>query len=279
MDEMLVVTFKDERQAYDGIKALKDLHADGSVTLYGYSVITKEAGGVVKTKDQATQGPLGTTVGLMTGSLVGLMGGALGVAAGAAAGVAAAAAASGAMVGGFGGYLYDLTSLGVGLDYLDQVAAQMEPGTVSVVAEVDENWVTPVDTRMEALGGTVLRRPIGEVVDAQYERDTAALKADIKRLQAEQQQAHGESKAKLQAKIDAANANLKETQRRASERREAKHQEFKAKLEHLKEQAHHAHPANRKSLDERQAQVEKNYKEYTAKVDHPIEPVHEVTVA
>ena len=74
-DKMIVVVFDNEKKAYEGSKALKDLHAEGSITLYASAVIAKDADGKVTVKQAADQGPLGTAVGLVTGSLIGLLGG------------------------------------------------------------------------------------------------------------------------------------------------------------------------------------------------------------
>jgi hypothetical protein len=41
---------------------------------------------------------------------------------------------------------------------LADVATALTPGKYAVVADVDEDWVTPVDTRMKAVGGPVFRR-------------------------------------------------------------------------------------------------------------------------
>ena len=122
-DKMIVVVFDNEKNAYEGSKALKDLHAEGSITLYASAVIAKDAGGKVTVKQVADQGPMGTGVGLVTGSLIGLLGGPVGVAVGAG-------------VGTFGGVLYDLAKVGVGEDFLEEVAQQLKPGKVAVVAEV-----------------------------------------------------------------------------------------------------------------------------------------------
>ena len=144
-DKMIVVIFDNEKKAYEGVKALKDLDAEGSITLYASAVIAKDASGKLTVKQEADQGPLGTGVGLLTGSLIGLLGGPVGVALGASAGT-------------FGGMLYDFAKVGVGEDFLDEVGQHLQPGKVAVVAEIWEEWVMPVDTRMEAAGGVVFRR-------------------------------------------------------------------------------------------------------------------------
>ena len=201
MDKMLVVVFGDESKAYEGSKALRELHAEGSITLYAAAVIGKDAQGKVTVKQAADQGPLGTTLGLATGGLIGLLGGPVAIAAGAAAGAAAAGALTGS--------LYDIARAGVTDDFVAEVTRQLLPGKTAVVAEIDEEWVTPLDTRMDSLGGVVFRRVRGEFIDAQLERETAADRAELARLKAERDQAVGDVKAKLQAKFETAQNKLR----------------------------------------------------------------------
>jgi len=246
-DKMIVVIFDDQKKAYEGIKALKDLHAEGSITLYASAVIAKEADGKLTVKQAADSGPLGTGVGLLTGSLIGLLGGPVGVAIGAGAGTV-------------GGMLYDLGKLGVGEDYLGEVGQHLQAGKVAVVAEVGEEWVTPVDASMEAVGGVVFRRARGEVVDSQIERDAAALKEEVADLKAEHARARQERKAKLQTKITAAKAKLHATQDRAKAAGEATKREMEAKVKSLKDQVAKAQGDAKAKLEARIAQVQSEYK-------------------
>jgi uncharacterized membrane protein len=48
-------------------------------------------------------------------------------------------------------------SAGVGVDFVDTVSEKLTPGKTAVIAEVAEEWVTPLDTRMETIGGDVIR--------------------------------------------------------------------------------------------------------------------------
>ena len=76
------------------------------------------------------------------------------------------------------------------------------PGKVAVVAEIDEDWTTPVDTRMEPIGGIVFRRALSAVKDTVNSEETAAMKADIAQIKAEHAQAHADRKARIQEKIN-----------------------------------------------------------------------------
>jgi peptidoglycan hydrolase CwlO-like protein len=137
--------------------------------------------------------------------------------------------------------LYDLANLGVSEDFLYEVEESLQPGKSAVVAEVWEEWTLPVDTRMEALGGTVIRRTRSEFLDAQMQRDIDALKADLAELEAERDQANGEAKAKLQKKIDATRGKLQAAQDAFQARIEASQKETEAKIQSLQAQADRMH--------------------------------------
>ena len=60
MDRMVVVVFDNQSKAYEGKEALTHLDAEGSVVLYGYAVVAKDAAGNVTVKQSEDLGPLGT---------------------------------------------------------------------------------------------------------------------------------------------------------------------------------------------------------------------------
>jgi uncharacterized membrane protein len=244
MDKMLVVVFPTEGAAYEGSKALSALDQEGSIVLYATAVIAKDATGHVGVKQEADQGPLGTTVGLLTGTLVGLIGGPVG-------------AAVGAYVGTIGGGLFDLSRAGVAADFVDEVARSLRPGKVAVVAEINEEWVTPVDTRMEALGGEVLRRARTEVVDAQIASEQAAMKEEIAELKAEAGRASGEAKARLQKRIDAADTRLQGLESRAKSAYDADRKQLEAKLRVLQDRTARAKDEAKASFQQRTDKLRK----------------------
>jgi len=247
MDKIFVIIFDNESKAYEGSRTLQALHKEGSITLYAKAVIAKDASGKVNVKQMDEPGPVGTSVGLLTGSLIGLLGGPLGVALGASAGM-------------FGGMLYDLADLGVGEDFLYEAGQYLLPGKAAVVAEVWEEWVLPVDTRMQAVGGVVFRRTRGEIVDAQIERDVVALKAELAELEAERERASGEAKAKLQAKIETAEAKLHAMGDSIKAKIEASQQEAEAKINSLQEQAAKAQGERKAKIEARIAELKADQK-------------------
>ncbi len=123
MDRILVIVFKNEGKAYEGSRALQDLHDEGSINLYAKAVLVRGTDGEVTVRENDDIGPVGTAVGLLTGMLVGLFGGPVGIAAGASAGT-------------FAGLVYDLAKVGVGHDFLDEIGQSLVGGQAAVAAEV-----------------------------------------------------------------------------------------------------------------------------------------------
>ena len=246
MDKMIMVVFDNEAKAYEGSHALGDLHREGSLTVYSGAVIAKDAGGQVSVRQAGDQGPLGTGLGMATGALIGALGGPAGLAAGAA-------------VGAVGGSIVDLVNLGVGVDFLDEISRQLSPGKAAIVAEIEEEWVTPLDTRMEELGGAICRRPRAEVIDVKMERDAALLQAEFDKLQAEFDQASGEARARLQAKVKDAKARLEVAKNRAKTQADEMDREVQAKIQALRDQASRAAGDVKARLEKRMDEMKADY--------------------
>jgi uncharacterized membrane protein len=224
MDRMVVVVFDSESKAYEGKKALLRLDDEGSISVYGYAVLAKHADGTATVKQGDEIGPIGTLVGTSLGSLIGLLGGPAGLAIGAAAGMA-------------GGSIFDLHNVRVGEDFLDDVKKTLSPNKVAVVAEVDEDWTTPLDTRMEAIGGITFRRALSDVTDSVNQEDVAAMKADLAQLKAEHAKAHADRKGKLQDKINKLDSKIQAQLQKAKDRRQAAERQAKVKAQILKAKA------------------------------------------
>ena len=224
MDRMLVVVFDNERKAYEGKKALLQLDAEGSISVYGYAVVAKKADGTSTIKQGDDVGPLGTLVGTTLGSLIGVLFGPVGLAIGATAGFT-------------GGATADVYNSGVGDDFIDDVSKSLLPSKVALVAEIEEDWTTPVDTRMEAIGGLVFRRALSEVKHQVHEESVNSMKADMAQFKAEQAQAHADRKGKLREKINQLDSKIQAQLQQAKDRRGAKEREAQVKAKVLKAKA------------------------------------------
>lgn len=157
MSKFVLVVFPDAPKAYEGIQVLRDLHSEGSLTLYSTAVIERTRNGDLSIKERQTDGPVGTALGALIGGLVGLFASPVGAAIG---------AGSGASLGA----LRDLFVLGVSKDFLESVGRTLVPGKIAVLAEISEEWVTPLDVRIAAIGGTVIREVRNDFIDEELHR-------------------------------------------------------------------------------------------------------------
>jgi len=224
MDRMLAAVFDSEWKAYEADKALRQLDDDGSIIVYEHAVVVKNPDGTTTVREGEGFTPYRTLVGTLLGSFIGLLGGPAGLAIGAAAGFV-------------GGATIDLDKVRIGNDFIDDVAQALLPNKVAVVADIEEDLTTPVDTRMETIGGTVFRRALSEAKHTIHEEHIAAIKADLAQMKAEHAAAHAERKAKLQEKINQLDSKLQAQLQKAKERREAAEREAQAKAELLKAKA------------------------------------------
>jgi uncharacterized membrane protein len=224
MDRMLVVVFDNESKAYEGKKALLQLDSEGSISVYAYAVLAKHADGTATVKQGDDAGPIGTLVGTSLGRLIGLLGGPAGVVIGAAAGFAAGGAV-------------DIDNARVGEDFIDDVTKILSPTKVAVVAEIEEDWTTPVDTRMESIGGSVFRRALSDVQDTADDEDIAAMKADLAQLRAEHAKARADRQGKLKEKINQLDSKIQAQLQKAKDRRQAAESRAQEKVQILKAKA------------------------------------------
>jgi uncharacterized membrane protein len=224
MDRMLVVVFDNESKAYEGNKVLQQLDGDGSISVYGHALVVKNPNGTTTVRQSDDRGPVGTLVGTLLGSLIGLLGGPAGFAIGAA-------------VGFVGGVTADLNKARIGNDFIVDVAKVLVPNRAAVVAEIEEDATTPVDTRMEATGGTVFRTAVSEVRHTIHDENIAAIKADLAQMTAEHAKADADRKAKLQENINQLESKLQAWLEEDKDRRQAAERESQAKVAILKAKA------------------------------------------
>ena len=253
MNKMMVSIFDSETAADAGLQALRKLHANGDITLYAVGVLVKDAKGELTVKKSVDAEPIGTVTGLAVGSLIGLLGGPAGV-------------AVGALTGTVVGAVRDFWVAGVGLDFVEEAEKHMKPGKVALVAEIEEEWVIPVDAALEPLGGHLFRRTRTEVAEAQYDHDIAAFKAEIKELESEAAHAGGAAKVKLQAKLTAATASLAAAVSRAKQRADTLKHEADAKAESFQLQLSQAKSDVKAKIEKRMLSVKHGYHARGAKL-------------
>jgi uncharacterized membrane protein len=265
MNRVIVVGFDTEEKAYEGDRALHDMHRDGALTLYNDAVVVKEPGGKVAVRRAPGAEPVGTFGGMLTGGLIGLLGGPVGAAVGLGTGTLIGAA-------------FDLTKEGVDRDFVEDAGARLEPGKAAVIAEIDEQWQVPLDTRMEGLGGTLVRRTQTQIEDAYLEREIETAQkelavlesetmAEVKATQTEKARRRAE---KLQAKIDAAKRKVQEKEDELARKVQSVKDEGDQKIAVLEAQKATATAESTAALERRLADVRSDYQRRTGRLQEAV---------
>lgn len=253
MSKFIVSVFDNEKAAYEGSRAMLDLHDEGNIVLFAGAVISKDSKGVVNIEDAADEGPIGTATGMLVGSLIGAFAGPTGMVAGAAA-------------GSLGGWFADMYNVGVDGQFVNDVGELLLPGKCAVVAEVAEGWTAPLDTRMEELGGTVFRRYRIDVEDEQIERDIEATNRDLDELEEEWDRAVGDAKDKLKVKVDAAREKLTALNDKANKKLDSLKEEADAKIAKMNEQIAKAKDDVKAKYEKTRDQLKADYEKRSAKL-------------
>jgi uncharacterized membrane protein len=146
MNDLAVVVFDNELQAYQGSRALRELEREHKLTRYADAIVTRRADGKTVLCRRLRTGHVGTQMGLFMGGLVGLLRGPLGI-------------AFGVVTGMLVGALLDVIArAGIRKEFLDAGSPHLLHGKAALVTEIDESSPLALDTRMKALCGEVFRR-------------------------------------------------------------------------------------------------------------------------
>jgi uncharacterized membrane protein len=150
-ENVIVVSFAEDKSAYEAFTNLKELDEQGQVSLKGAAIVQRGEDGRILTKDSVDSEQLaGTATGGLIGLLIGILGGPFGVLIGGATGLLV-------------GSLYDVSDAEETESVLAKISSAIQPGQTVVLAEVAEPSDEVVDQAMARLGGTVLRRSVDDV--------------------------------------------------------------------------------------------------------------------
>ena len=162
MDNYIAVVFPTDEDAFAGLHALWNLDSTSDITVHGAAVLHRDKFGYVNVATKQTDPGVRTAIGVGVGALLGALAGPIGAAAGASV-AAGTAVGVGAAAGGVIGVTADAVKSGEHDQAAYEAGFALKPGQSAVVAEVSEDWTTPIDTEMKRLGGTIYRRAKGAV--------------------------------------------------------------------------------------------------------------------
>lgn len=253
MNKMIVVVFRNETDASKGLNRLKDLHAEGVITLYSSAIAVKDHLDIVSMKEMEGRGAARSFEGMAIGSLIGLLGGPAGF-------------AVGAFAGSMTGLLFDMIKASVSEEFIDDVSDAMKPGSVTLLAEIDEEEIVPVDTKMEVYHGLVFRRLRKELENDQLVREISLYKEEIEHLKLELIDADDEIKAKINASLATTKRKLKILQKRTKRKLVDAKTEYESKVTTLKHQEKDAKESQKAKIMKKRDSLTKDYEIHTVEL-------------
>ena len=165
-NNVIVVTFGDDANAYQALTNLEELDSQGQITVVSATVVTRDAGGHVHVKSEVGHDSyMGTASGGLIGLLLGIIGGPLGVLIGGTYGMLV-------------GSLFDIDDVDTTESVLREISDEVHTTRTAVLAQVTEQSPEVVDAAMARLGGEVLRRPAVDVEDEIAVAEEAERKAE-----------------------------------------------------------------------------------------------------
>ena len=188
MKKIIVVSFTEETKAIEALHKLNELDGLGDISIYEKIMLRKNAKGEVEVqKDDSDEG-WRTLTGMTIGSLLGMFGGPVGLVIG---------MLTGTLMGG----ISEISHYDFGDDFISNIENKMNPGTIAIIAEIDEESPVFVDNYMMPLGGVITRNDADADYDDYEQKQIDAIDADIKESEQKLKTAIGEEKEKINKKI------------------------------------------------------------------------------
>lgn len=196
MSNLIVVSFTNETQAIEGSHKLIELESFGDVTVYEKVIIKKDANGETTVLQSETSDGLRTLSGMTLGTLAGAFAGPVGLLVG---------MISGTLVGAvLESNYFDFSD-----DVTSKVKNRIQPGTVALIAEIDEDNAAIVDSALAPFGATIFRSDVDYVYDKFVDDQVEEIDEEIAAERAKIKSSAAAEKSKIQEKI----AQLKEKRR------------------------------------------------------------------
>jgi uncharacterized membrane protein len=195
-ENVIAVSFRDDSAAYEALTRLKELDSQGQVGVKGAAVVARGDNGRIVEKDQVGDARFaGTATGGIVGLLIGVLAGPLGVLVGGATGL-------------LFGSLFDLDDADDTDSVLGEISKSIGAGPAGLLADVTEQSTEVVDTAMQGLGGTVLRRSVDDVEAEIAAAEEAQREAKKKARQELRDARHKKHKDEVDAKVAELKAKL-----------------------------------------------------------------------
>jgi uncharacterized membrane protein len=195
-ENVIAVSFREEAAAYEALARLKELDSEGQMHVRGAAVVARQEDGKVVEKDHFGDDSMaGTATGGVVGLLIGILGGPLGVLVGGATGLLV-------------GSLFDMDDSDDTESVLSDISKSIRVGPPALLADVSEPSPEAIDAVMARLGGSVVRRSVGDVEAEVAAAEDAQRQAKRQARKELREAREKKQKEEIDAKVAALKAKL-----------------------------------------------------------------------
>lgn len=147
MTNLIVASFKDEKKAIEAKHKLTELDSLGDISIYGNALVRAGEDGKYEILQENNTEGWRTLTGMALGSLLGALGGPVGFVVGLATGTTI-------------GLISDVGRQSFNESFVNKVENRMPSGSVSIIAEIDEDSDIFVDNALKPFGAEIKRSDI-----------------------------------------------------------------------------------------------------------------------
>ena len=190
MSQIIVVSFTQEAKAIQALDKLSELESFGDITIYEKTMIRKKENGQYEILNQDGFQGWQTLTGMAVGSIFGILAGPLGF-------------VIGLYTGGAIGLVSEISEDNFEADFISKLEGGVGAGTVSIIAEVDDNSNVAIDHAMKKMGAMVSRSDVDFAYGHYVSEKIDELDDEIAEGRAELKKSAGDIKQKTESKISA----------------------------------------------------------------------------
>ncbi|WP_299107652.1 DUF1269 domain-containing protein [uncultured Winogradskyella sp.] len=197
MANIIVVSFKEETKAIEALHRIKELAVYGDITLYEHIMIRKKDNNQFEVLNDQTDGEgWRTLTGMAIGGLVGAFAGPVGFVVGLLTGSAA-------------GAIWDVNHFDFENNFIKKVSAKMNVGTITIIAEVNEDSSVFIDDALKPFSSEIIRSEADLEYNDYMDEQVEDLEEEIEEQREKLKKATADEKTKINAKIAALKAKRK----------------------------------------------------------------------
>jgi uncharacterized membrane protein len=188
MTNLIIASFMKEAQAIEASQKLNELDSLGDITVYEKVIVKKNTdGNTVVLQTDTTEG-MRTLSGLAVGSLIGSLAGPVGL-------------LVGMFTGTMTGAALESDYFNFSEDFTSKAVEQLQPGSLAIIAELEEDNNVFVDSALRSLSAKLLRTDVDYEYDKYSDEQIEAFDEEIATERAKIKAAAAAERIKIQQKI------------------------------------------------------------------------------